>query len=94
MSPFEAMYGCPPPPLFYDTNFNPTLKAAADYHDSQKVVINILKLKLDRTKRRMKSQADKGQTDVQFEVGDYILVKLHKYRQNSLAQCCSTKLNC
>lgn len=60
MSPFEAMYGRQPPPLFYDDDFIPTLKATIDNRDSHKEVIDTLKLNLDRAKRRMKSQANKG----------------------------------
>lgn len=93
MSPFEAMYGRAPPPLFYDDDFIPTLKAATDYRDNHKEVIDTLKLNLDRAKHRMKSQADKGRSNTNFDVGEYILVKLHKYRQNSLAQCRSAKLD-
>lgn len=65
MSPFEVTYDCPPPPLF-DVDFTPTLKATTDYHESHMEVINTLKLNLDRAKKHMKTQADKGKTDVQF----------------------------
>lgn len=84
MSPFEATF--PPPPLFNDADFSPTLKAATDYHETHKNIIDMLKLNLERDKQQMKTNADKDQTDVQFEVGDRVFFKLHKYRQNSLTQ--------
>lgn len=41
----------------------------------------------------MKSQFDKGRTDITFEIGDQVLVKLQKYRQDSLAQRKSHELD-
>ncbi|XP_043700242.1 uncharacterized protein LOC122650951 [Telopea speciosissima] len=40
----------------------------------------------------MKTQADKGRTDREFSVGDWVLVKLKPYRQQSLAHRAHQKL--
>lgn len=93
MSPFEATFGHLRPPLFYHDNIVTTSKAATDYRDNHMVIIDTLRLNLEKARHRMKSQADKGRSDIQFAVGDDALVKLQKYRQNSLAQCCSAKLD-
>lgn len=93
MSPFEATYVRPPPPLFRDANFSPTLKATTDYHETHNAIIDKLKMNLGCVRKQMKTRADKGHADVQFDVGDRVFVKLHKYRQNSVAQRCSSKLD-
>jgi len=48
-------------------------------------ILQQLKRNLQRAQQTMKVQADKRRTDISFEVGDQVLVKLQPYRQNSTA---------
>lgn len=40
----------------------------------------------------MKQQADSGRTERNFEVGDWVLLKLHSYRQKSMENRALDKL--
>lgn len=93
MLPFKATFGHPPPPLFYHDEFALTSEDVADYRDNHKAIIDALKFNLDRARHHMKSKVDKGRTDTQFDAGNFVLVKLRKYRQNSLSQRRSAKLD-
>lgn len=49
------------------------------------MLLATLKENLKRAQQVMKAQADKHRRDVQFEIGEQVLVKLQPYRQNSVA---------
>lgn len=46
-----------------------------------------------RAKQRMKHQADKGRSEREFAVGDFVFVKLQSYVQGSVAPRACHKLN-
>ena len=48
---------------------------------------------LHRAQQRMKVQADKRRSDHQFNIGDYVYLKLQPYVQTSLAPCAHQKLS-
>jgi translation initiation factor IF-1 len=47
--------------------------------------LQLLKEKLEQAQNRMKAFADKNRTDVEFSVGDQVLLKLQPYTQSSIA---------
>jgi len=49
------------------------------------IILQKLKMNLQRAQQIQKKYADQKRQDVQFAVGDLVLVKLQPYRQQSLA---------
>jgi hypothetical protein len=56
-------------------------------------MIQVIKQNLLRAQQRMKHQADKGRSDREFSVGDFVYVKLQPYVQGSVAVRACHKLN-
>jgi len=68
----------------------PNVKELLLQHDH---VISQLKIQLQKAQQYMKATTDTKQRDVQFEIGDMVLVKLQPYRQQSLQLRKNHKLN-
>lgn len=47
--------------------------------------MKILKENLAKPQQRTKSHADKGRTEGEFEMGDWVYLKLQLYRQSSVS---------
>ncbi|GAU10375.1 hypothetical protein TSUD_419040, partial [Trifolium subterraneum] len=85
MTPFQALYGRPPPTLSRYSH-SPTDNMVVQQQLMQRdMLLAQLKENLKRAQQVMKAQADKHRRDVHFEVGEQVLVKLQPYRQNSVA---------
>ncbi|PNY00079.1 hypothetical protein L195_g023353, partial [Trifolium pratense] len=85
MTPFQALYGRAPPTLVrYNHSPSDTVTVQQQLMERD-VLITTLKDNLNRAQQVMKAQADKHRREVQFEVGEHVLVKLQPYRQNSVA---------
>ncbi|GAU23864.1 hypothetical protein TSUD_369720 [Trifolium subterraneum] len=83
MTPFKALYGRDPPAIIryvVQPNDVPSMREQLLQRD---VIIEQLKSNLLRAQQRMKHYVDKKRKDVEFKVGDKVLVKLQPYRQHS-----------
>ncbi|KAH9670344.1 hypothetical protein KPL70_016945 [Citrus sinensis] len=91
-SPFQVVYGRPPPPLVgyssEDTSIDSLNSALLD----REALLATVKLNLQRAQERMRTQANRHRRDKEFEVGNWVYVKLQRYRQSSLAHRLSNKL--
>lgn len=56
------------------------------------VMQNLVKQHLHRARERTKRQADKVRSEHQFQVGDYVYLKLQPYAQSSLSARSNQKL--
>ena len=56
-------------------------------------MLKLIKFHMKRAQDRMKQLADKHRSERQFSVGDMIYVKLHPYRQISVAAKSNMKLS-
>jgi hypothetical protein len=83
-APFKAMYGYDPnvtsAPMISPTDD----KYVQDLLTDRQMHIDLLKQQLQTAQNRMKGQADKRRTDIEFPVGDQVLLKLQPYAQSSV----------
>ncbi|KAL9408367.1 hypothetical protein AB3S75_046848 [Citrus x aurantiifolia] len=92
MTPFETVYGFPPPsPLAYVPGTS-RVQAVDEYLRDRDAILRELRHNLSVARDRMKSQADQNRREVSFMVGDYVYLKLQPYRQTSVAFRRSMKL--
>ncbi|KAJ7949788.1 Ty3/gypsy retrotransposon protein [Quillaja saponaria] len=92
-TPFSVVYGRSPPPLY---PYVPGETMIADL-DQQLIerdqMLRLLKDNLLKMQARMKAQADTHRRELNFNVGDYVFLRLQPYRQKSLAKWKFQKLS-
>ncbi|VFQ77184.1 unnamed protein product [Cuscuta campestris] len=92
VSPFQALYGRPPPSLFPTLSVRARVPAVEEMLRECADLLTDLKAHLTKMQHRMRSQANQHRRDVSFAVGDMVLLKLRPYRQHSMARPLSAKL--
>lgn len=83
-SPFEALFGIPPPlhlPYFPNDSDVPTVDI---FLRDREHALQVIKHHLQRACQRMKQQADKHRVDRSYSIGDWVFLKLQPYRQVSV----------
>jgi len=93
LTPFEAVYGYPPPSLLsYVPGTSANLAVDSQLRD-RSTVLSILKEHLREAQHRMKTQADKHRTEREFQPGDWVFLRLQPYRQKTIALRRNLKLS-
>ena len=92
MTPFQALYGYEPPKWKDLAIVQTNLPAVKDQLEETQKIVQILKENLNNARNRMKQQADRNRTEREFEVGEWVFVKLQPYKQLSLKQKGKNKL--
>ena len=91
-TPYEIVYGQLPlaylPYLPGDSKIEPVDRSLLKCEE----MLKLLKFHLQRAQDRMKQLADKHRSDRQFQIGDFVYVKLHPYRQVSVSHRVNAKL--
>ncbi|XP_071724404.1 uncharacterized protein [Rutidosis leptorrhynchoides] len=91
-TPFQAVYGRPPPTLILFLPGEIRVTAVeANLLDRDEILCQ-LRFNLQRAQQRMVKTANMKRRDVQFEVGDDVFLKLRQHRQNSAATRVHPKL--
>ncbi|KAK0608302.1 hypothetical protein LWI29_028621 [Acer saccharum] len=93
VSPFEAVYGIPPPTMLSYVPGTTKVQAVDEFLRTRTEILRDLKHHLSIARDRMKTMADQRRREVSFEVGDYVYLKLQPYRQKTVAFRSSLKLS-
>ena len=85
-TPFQAVYGRPPPPLLsYGHKKTPNNEVEALLKERD-LALSALKEHLYTNQNIMKKMADLKRRELKFKVGDEVYLKLRHYKQRSLAR--------
>ncbi|CAH9076384.1 unnamed protein product [Cuscuta epithymum] len=93
ISPFEVVYGRPPPTIRQYLPGEGEVAAVADVLGSRDVMLKRLKENLQIAQQRMATQANKHRRDVTFQVGDKVFLKVRPHRQTTLFRQPHNKLS-
>ncbi|XP_019414654.1 PREDICTED: uncharacterized protein LOC109326422 [Lupinus angustifolius] len=91
-TPYEVVYGQPPPTSLPYLPGKSKVQLVDRSLAKRKEMLKVLKFHLRRAQDRMKQLADKSRSDRQFNEGDLVYVKLHSYKQISVAARVNEKL--
>ena len=86
-------YGREPPALIRYENGSTANAELEEQLMERDRMIEVIREQLQRTQQLMKERADTKRREVEFEVGDMVLVKIRPYRQRSLAKRINEKLS-
>ncbi|GKA15839.1 reverse transcriptase [Tanacetum coccineum] len=85
MSPFKALYGITPRQFnLPDDEEGTSVAAVGEFFTKRNILNKILKEALTHAQNRYKMYADKNRTEREFDVGDWVYLKLQPYRQSSV----------
>jgi hypothetical protein len=76
MTPFMTLYGCHPPSITSSLKEKSKVQAVEDYIKNQQQVLQVLKDNLTMAQNRIKQQADQHRSEISFEVGDWVFLRL------------------
>ncbi|KAL6193213.1 hypothetical protein ACLB2K_034297 [Fragaria x ananassa] len=93
MTPFQALYGSPPPTIQRYLLGSTTVQAVDADLQSRDELLQSLKHHMAAAQNRMKQQFDKHHIDREFQIGEWAFLKLHPYRQRSLIKRPSHKFS-
>lgn len=83
-TPYQVLYGQPPPIHLPYLPGSSSLDAVDRSLTTREQALHLLKHHLAAAQNRMKQQADKHRSERNFNLGDWVYVKLQPYRQHSL----------
>ena len=93
MSPFLALYDRVPPHVMRVGQQQTPVESLDQLLQESHIMLDELKFNMMKSQLRMKQQADKKRREIEFQVGDYVYLKLHPDKQRSLAQHSNQKLS-
>ncbi|WVY97031.1 hypothetical protein V8G54_029182 [Vigna mungo] len=92
MSPFKALYGCDPPLLLKGSTIPSKVQTVNQLQQERDELLRELKDNLCKAQDQNKVQANKHRRAVEFQVGDWVYLKLQPYQLKSLANRPNEKL--
>ncbi|KAJ1701330.1 hypothetical protein LUZ63_001109 [Rhynchospora breviuscula] len=92
-SPFYALYGYHPPLLPFEDIIKSSNQAVNELLKDRQQVLASLRDSLIKAQARMKKYADLHRTERSFEVSDWVYLKIQPYKQQSVSEGGTNKLN-
>jgi hypothetical protein len=92
MTPYEAVYGQPPPRLLSNVPGTTNVAAVDELLKSWEQILALLKQNLIQAQQRMKRFADMRRSERTLEVNQQVCLRLQPYWQTSLATRRALKL--
>ncbi|KAK4346772.1 hypothetical protein RND71_033111 [Anisodus tanguticus] len=92
MSLFKVLYGYDPPQLTFELISQSKIEIVDQMLKKIQLMAKVLKENLMKAQNRMKVNADRKRTEREFNIGDWVFLKLQPYRQTSIALRRSLKL--
>jgi len=93
LSPFEVTFGCKPPNIPQYITGTSNLEAVDELLTNRDLVFASLRKKLLKAQNRMKKVADGHMRDKEFQIGDWVIVKLRPHQQVSATRQSYSKLS-
>jgi hypothetical protein len=85
-SPFKALYGVEANMGIAPVLQQDTPQSVAELVEHRELHLKSLKKHLELAQNRMKVMTDRKRSNIQFQVGDHVLLKLQPYTQTSIAR--------
>ena len=85
VTPFEVLYGHAPRHFGIDVIESCAIPDLKQWLLQREQMVGLVRQHLLRQQQRMKAQADKHRSERQFEVGEFVYLKLQPYIQTSVA---------
>lgn len=92
MTPFQALYGKPPPHLVRFGNLSTSVEHLDQLLRERDAMLDEIQFNLVKAQQNMKHYANTKRRELVFEEGDLVFLKLQPYRQKSLAKRTKEKL--
>jgi hypothetical protein len=92
-TPFQVLYGHPPRHFGISDTSQCTVPDLEAWLQERELMTDLIKSNLLKAQQRMKSQADKHRQERQFNVGDWVYLKLQPYIQHSVVKRSVQKLS-
>ena len=93
MTPFEVTFGRKPPSFPQYLTGTSTVAAVDELLSQREDIFNLPRRKLQKAQTRMKEIADGRRRDQEFQVNEWVLVKLRPYRQTTVTGTGQSKLS-
>nr|CAD1821648.1 unnamed protein product [Ananas comosus var. bracteatus] len=92
-TPYEIVYGQSPPLHIPYLAGDSSMDSVDRTLNAREAALRLIKENLAKAQNRMKQIANKGRTEREFQVGDWVYVKLQPYKQVSVRKHMSQKLS-